>query len=644
MRGVWAGLALLLVALAVVGLMFGSSAASVTKAPGPTFRISAPSPVQPAAGHAVVAPAAPPPAPAPGPVAPGAAGSSASSCPTPQGTPVWNGPAFFNDVRVTFTVPGHSELSNQNFGVVPCNNVLPTYLNGFYMNITTNVHIQEALLRIWATTWPTASNPQPFLTGYQPDSPYRVTMPYTDGTGHTVSFYFNSYHYFWPGTQVYFNVTLQTDDPSVSPSTIYSAYGPYSEADVFSGGAQDNATWKFQTQSPWASTNFSNDIGITTTPSVLGPNPYFPNFLQSVQVTISALNLSNGQLNPIPKAFLTFYLEGNLSGEGRIDFAPDNHTTMSLKNPIGPYPGSSVFFNITCYLPWFGGTAGLDPIYSPEYSFSWTNNGGWWYPHLGVEGNLNFTTVPNLLGNNSTVGHLPVDTPVNVSIHEPTENVTIRSADVVFSYSDSAGYTNGSVPMSAASQNTSYAILPGLPPGGHLVFDVVAKDIYNNPISSANVSYEESGNMSAPPPSSYSTFFFEAVDLCTGALVPDLNYTLQNSSWSVTTSGSPFGFAQAQPESGQGYLPLAYGDYALNVRALGWTPSATFTLANATPFTIVFYLASCQVPTVASIPAPAAIPTAVIGIVAGAVAVWPISRWHQERQARAAEEQRRITL
>ena len=628
-------------AFAIVALMLGSGVGASTHAPTVAYRYSLAAPAPMVASPSPAATAAVPVASEP---ARASGAPATSSCPTPQGNPVWNGPAFFNDVRVTFTVPGHPELSNQNFGTVPCNNLMPTYLNGFYMNITTNVHIQDALLRIWATTWPTASNPQPFLIGFQPDNPYRVTMPYTDGTGHTVSFYFNDYHYFWPGTQVYFNVTLQTDDPSVSPSTIYSAYGPYSESDVFSGGAQDNATWKYSLQSPWASTNFTNDVLVRTTPSVLTDPSYDPNVLQSLQVAIQAFNLSGGAVGTIPKAFLTFYLHGNLSGEGRIDFSPDNHSLQSLKNPIGPYPGTTVFFNVTCYLPWFGGTAALDPIYSPEYSFNWSKNGGWWYPHLGVEGNLNFTTVPNLLGNNTTMGHLPIDTPVNVSIHEATENVTIRSANLVFSYSDSAGYANGSVSMIAASPNTSYVIIPGLPPGGHMVFDVVAKDIFGNPISSANVSYEESGPLSSPPPDGYSTFFFEAVDLCTGALVPKLNYTLANTSWSVTTNGFPYGFAQPVPLSGAGYLPLAIGDYALSIHALGWSPSTTFTLSNSTPFIIVFYLASCQVPQTSSVPAPAALPAAVIGIAAGAVAYWPISRWHKERQARAAEEQRRITL
>ncbi|MHB1931959.1 MAG: hypothetical protein ACYCPV_03080, partial [Thermoplasmata archaeon] len=103
------------------------------------------------------------------------AGSSASKasassapirCPTPQNAPNWDSASFFSDVLVSFSVPGEANLSQGNFQTVPCTNVLPTYLNGFWMNVTTNVPILAGFVTIWGTAWPTPSEAYPPLPGF----------------------------------------------------------------------------------------------------------------------------------------------------------------------------------------------------------------------------------------------------------------------------------------------------------------------------------------------------------------------------------------------------------------------------------------------------------------------------------------------
>ena len=93
------------------------------------------------------------------------------------------------------------------------------------------------------------------------------------------SFYFNDYRYLWPGSQVYFNITLLSD--SASPSTIYSAQGAYYEGIQWLGG-YNNATWLFYVASPFSATpllngetaNFSQVMTISTSPDVLGSPAY----------------------------------------------------------------------------------------------------------------------------------------------------------------------------------------------------------------------------------------------------------------------------------------------------------------------------------------------------------------------------------
>ena len=563
------------------------------------------------------------------------------SCPTPSNAPNWNGNLnFFHDALVTFWTPGSPSLSGSNFQIAPCTgNLLPTYTNGFWMNVSTNVPLTSAVVRVWATGWPTTSDPAPAVQGFTPQAPAAVPMHILGPTYHQASFYFNNYRFFWPGTHVYFNLTLQSTN--ATPSTIYSARA--NSIPVNFPGGTNNATWAYTVQAPWASTNFSNDILVSTSPSVLTQPAFEPNPAQPITITISAFNLSGGAAIPIPKANLTVLLtKSGTSQPFGTAFGPENHTSMSTV-PIGPYPGYTMAFSITAWLPWWGGGA-IDKITSPTFQFNWSANGGWWAPQYGVEGNLNYTTSPNVLGQ-SPSAVLPTGTPVNVSVHEPIENVTISSAALHFHYWDLAGSVNGSVPMTAANQNTSFAVIPGLPAGAHVTFSVVVKDVFQNPISSGNTTYGEDGPFAIAPPPTYGLFYFEAVDISGTGLVPNLNFSLSNGSWSESRTASPFGFGYPLPASGPGALAVHYGSaYVLTIRAFGQTETATFTVASSDPFVIVFYLASGSVsPSVTASPTFLIVP-GVIGLVAAGVAMKPLSDWFKERRRKTEEEQRRITL
>ena len=50
-------------------------------------------------------------------------------------------------------------------------NNLPTYLNGFWMNVTTNVAMINAVVTMWGTSWPNATVPQPGDQGLRPARP-----------------------------------------------------------------------------------------------------------------------------------------------------------------------------------------------------------------------------------------------------------------------------------------------------------------------------------------------------------------------------------------------------------------------------------------------------------------------------------------
>jgi hypothetical protein len=618
----------------------------------PIAHASALSPPAPVRAPAAVAPAvvrAPAPM-AAAPVAAAASHPSGQVCQTPGGAPNWQSSNFFTDASVTFWTPGNPSLSGQNFLVVPCNNNIPTYTNGFWMNVTTNVELSVATVTIWGTGWPTSTDPQPDIKGFSPSTPAVFPMAISAPFYRTASFYFNDYRYFWPGSQVYFNVSLQTTQ--ASPSTIYSAnpLTQYYEPIQWSGGV-NNATWGFYVSSPFAETppglspvNFTNIIGVSTTPTVLTNPAYDPNPRQTVQVILTSLNLSGTPAVPIPEAQGTFTLTGNeTTGVYISDFGPANHTTMDLTNALGPYPGTRVSFNMTCWLPWEGGA--LDRIYSPTYTFNWSANGSWWNLQGGLTGqdNLVLSSSPDVTSS-TTNTVLATGTPVNLTVHEPIQNVTIGSAAVHFRYVDSNGVTLGTIPMTAAGANTSYVVLPGLPDGAGVTFSVVAKDIYGNPLSSGNYSYTESGPLAAALPAGYGLFFFEAIDVATGELIQDLNNTIANDTWSETTNGYAFGYANPVPVSGSGYLAVAFGTYTVTVRAFGQSQTWTGTVATQTPFVIVFYLTSAPVSPTYAAPVPALTWAPVIGIAGAAVASWPISNWFRERRKKAEAEQRRISL
>jgi hypothetical protein len=576
---------------------------------------------------------------------------SSGPCNTPGGSASWNTANFFTDASVTFFTPDSPQLSGANFQTEPCQNIIPTYTNGFWMNVSTDVVLSFAYVTIWGTQWPTPGQTQTDLKGFAASTPTVLPMNIEGPFYNKATFFFNDYRYFWPGSEVYFNITLSST--AASPSTIYSAstsgnhWAPYNWV-----GGVDNYTWSFYVASPFSPTqspgkvpvNFSNVIDVSTTPSVFGTPAFEPNPKQTIQITLTARNISTGGAAiAIPMAQGSFTISGGNVGTGVYfeNFGPSNHTVMQLTQPLGPYPDSEVQFNITAWLPWEGG--GIDFIYSTVYKFNWSSNGGWWDPTGALEGNLALSTSPDLFA----LGSAPVlatGTAVNISIHEPIENVTIASATLHFRYADSAGVSYGNLPMTLAGDNTSYVWIAGLPPGGGIVFSVAAKDIYGNPVSSGNYSYTESGAIGPPVHAGYGLFFFEAIDLATGQLVPGLNFTVANDTWSESSNGYALGFANPMPVGGAGFLPVAFGTYVVTVHAFGESQSWTGTVADQNPFTVVFYLTSGPVATEATSPPPAYPIAAIVGIGVAAVAMIPISAWFRERRRKAEAEQRRITL
>ncbi|HYK93801.1 MAG TPA: hypothetical protein VEY07_07155, partial [Thermoplasmata archaeon] len=122
-------LALLGFAVVVAGLFLGAMVPASVTASSPRVVPGAPAGVAtPVSHHLSMTPA---------PAAPVAAHSANPSAgcvrPTPTGTPNWNTANFFADALVTFYVPGSPSLTGSNFQAAPCNNVIPTYTNGFWM-------------------------------------------------------------------------------------------------------------------------------------------------------------------------------------------------------------------------------------------------------------------------------------------------------------------------------------------------------------------------------------------------------------------------------------------------------------------------------------------------------------------------------
>lgn len=627
-----------LMALSLVGILVLSGAAGLAVLGNPRAAV-------PLAPHvSAAAPLAASPAVAP---APAAASRPASGCtPTPGGTPNWNDdPNFFDDALVTFSVPGDRSLSGSNFDILPCDNVIPTYENGFWMNVSTNVILTAAYVKIWGTSWPAPGLQPAAITGFSPASPTQIAMYISPSNPTKASFYFNDYRYFWPGSQVYFNITLLSD--SATPSTIYSAQGAYYEGIQWLGG-YNNATWLFYVASPFSASpllngetaNFSQVISISTTPNVLGTPAYEPNNYQQIQIYLNGVNISGTPL-VIPRAQLTFTLSGAQSGVYSDLFSPVNHSFMQLSLPLGPYPDTKVSFNVTAWLPWEGGA--IDRIYSSVYTFNWTNNGGWWCKTCGLSGNLELVTTPDVTSGTGTTD-LGTGTPVNVTIHEPIQNVTIGSAAVHFRYTDANGAASGTLPMIAASQNTSYVVIPGLPPNSVLQFSVEAKDINDNPVSSGNYTYAESGPLNATVAPGYGLFYFEAIDVATGTLVTNLNFTLANGTWSEARVGTPLGFAAPLPVAGGGELPVAYGSYLVTVHAFGQTQTWAGNVSSQNPFVVTFFLSSGAVPPTYSAPVAGLSIAGAIGLIGALAVAWPVLTWFRERRKKIEAEQRRISL
>ena len=581
-------------------------------------------------------------------VTPAGAQPEVPQCPTPSNPPLWGGlngedTNFFDDVQVTFSVPGSSGLSS-GFQEMPCSNSIPTYTNGFWVNISTNVQILQAFLNVWGYQWPTPANPTPAIAGFAATNVTPIPMFLNGPYDHTASFFFNCYRFFWPGSQVFFNITVIAN---ASPAKVYS--GHTHGVPVYFPGGENNATWGFGVASPWAgadvfnpSTNLSKFIHVSTVPSVLSNPAYEPNPRQKLQIFLDSYNLTGGPAGPIPMAQMQLTLTGNQTGVYNLSFGPANNSHMFLSNPIGPYPGTNVSFTITAWLPWENGA--VDRIYSPVLHFTWTPKGGWWYPDLPLDQNLNLTTSPNLIGLGGPAS-LPTGELVNITIHEPIQNVTIGSAQVHFHYSDLSGWSDGSVPMVPISQNTSYALLPGLPDSGHMTFYVVAKDIFGTPLGTGNYSYSESGPIATVSPAGYGMFFFEAVDLATGQLVPRLNYTIANGTWSESGNATPMGFGYPTPLAGSGYLAVTFGTYVITIHAFGETESAKLVLSPSQSLQpIVFYVTSGPIPSNVWVPPSLISYTGIGGLAAAFVAAFPLYFWFDERRKKAQAEQKRISL
>jgi len=568
---------------------------------------------------------------------PSSPGTSPVRCPTPQNAPDWNSASFFNDVLVSFAVPGEENLSGGNFQTVPCSNLLPTYLNGFWMNVTTNVPILAGFVTIWGTAWPTPSNTYPPLPGFSYQGT-AVSLPiYVNPSApDSGAFYFNIYKYFVPGSSVWFNVTLQSE--YASPSTITST-SEYSEPAPFPTNP-DNASWEFQVQSPWWSTNFSNDIRIVTTPSVTSPPFYPPNPVQSIGIMLESTG-PNGVVGPgIPEALLDFNLTGNYTGTYSISFSPINHTFENLSTPLGPYPNTHVTFNITAWMVWRGGE--LDPIYSPTYNFSWGSAGAWPNRAEGLAQNAQITASPNIFAPSS--GPLPSGQPVNVTLREPMPNVTISQAAVSFQYSYSGGVARGNVPMQFASPNTTYYVFPGLPSGASLEFSLLAKDVYGDALTSGNTTYYVVGPPSPAPPNGTGLVFVQAEDLSTLTLATGFNFTLANRTWSQSAIATPIGVGSLASPSGIGYLFLYPGSYTLTVLVGGHQISVPLTLDAGGVVSVVIPYATGAFDATSATYLPILSVGIVAGLVAATVITIPLFRMYRVRRAQVEAEQRRITL
>ena len=555
-------------------------------------------------------------------------------------SPLWKSPYFTSDVNVSFSMPGVSTFSS--FGHEPTTNVIPMWANGFYMNLSVLdlKPIVSANVTIWGTTWPVQGRTTP-VTGFEPADPTTRPMEINSTHRYMASFYFNDYRYFWPGDTIAFNLTVTALNST--PSTIYSADEYNYPMNCVTGTLTgcDDASWIFFVQSPWVSPDFNSSVLLTTSPSVLTTPGFDPNPYQPLQVYLTAIVPPGLTVGTIPDGILTYTVDQNgVPSTFSEYFVPLNHTTVQLQQAIGPYPNSTVQFNITLWLPWEAGA--ICRLYSPYYNFTWSKNGGWWYPNQGLLANLELTTFPNVLPPAS--GIVGAGQPVNVSIHELTENVSISSAQLNFLFTDGGRTHSGVIPMASASSNTTYAVIPGLPPGASVRFFLGAKDVFGHPVFSQNFTYSAGPQPATPYANLHSMFFFEALDIAGTGLVPGFNFTLSNTTWSESWTATTLGFGAAVVPRGIGFLALAFGNYVLQVTAFGRVYSTVISVTNQTPFTVVFYVASGPVQVSSTSALPVLPATAFVGVASGAVALLMVRPWFIERRKRMEEEQRRVTL
>jgi hypothetical protein len=567
---------------------------------------------------------------------------AAANTPRPWTGPLvsgWKNASFFQNVRVAFYGTGLP----YGFRTVPYVNNLPLTTHGFWMNLTTDAPLVFANVTIWGNQWP-GTNDSNGINGFLPTQPALVPMVINSTDPAQASFFFDDYRFFWPGSSVSFNITVV--GLNSTPSQLKSASN-LSVPENYPGGFVDAATWVFNVGTPWASSNFSNDIAVSTTPNVLGTPAYAPNPMQSLSITLQSIPV-NGVVTPIPAASLAFSVSQNGSSTGYSDpFGPVNHTQMATALPIGPYPGSLLNFTVTAWLPWEGGE--IDIITSPAYTFTWSSHGGWWHPLSGLLGNVNLATYPSITGPTGAFSGgataLPTEAPVTVTIHEPIENVTIASAQVVFTFTDGGVSHSGTLPMTALSANTSSATLPGLPPGASLTFYLVAKDIYGDPIASGNYTYTENGPTSPSLPSGRGLVFVEVLDLAGSGLQTDFPFSVANSTWYASANANTLGFGIPLLPNSTSPAQLWFGSYTVAVQVFGVTETATVTLSPSSPTpTIVFYGESHPLPVLPTQALSAVSLVAIAGLVAMAVVTLPLALWFEERRARAEEEQRRISV
>ncbi|MCI4357886.1 MAG: hypothetical protein L3J95_02090 [Thermoplasmata archaeon] len=562
-------------------------------------------------------------------------------------TPNWvsGSTNFFTDVDVCFSNLYGGSL---NFPTVPLQGNLSQWALGFWVNISSNVKIFAANLCLWATSWPTTGlGPQP-VAGYDPsqwnsaDCKSMIVGTSSGQNPDTASYFVDCYKYFYPGTNLSFMIKVTS-----GVGQIYS-YKTLNETESYSSGYTTYPTWTVYVQAPFASYNFTNDFRVTTTPSVLTHPSYPPNPTQNVQVTLSSFNESGGPPEPIPAAYAVYSVitpgKGGYSTAYSVSFGPSNDTVMTLNSPIQHQPaGTLVSFNITAFRYW-DGASHIDQVTSQPFNFTFSSGGILPQPNAPLEVNAILSSTPSVFVPGVT--SLPTGTSVNVSVHEPLENVTFTSAEVDFKFTDHGATTIGSIPMTAANANTSFAALPGLPSNTSLAFSVVVKDIAGDADSSGVYTFAETGSPVPALPSGQGFFFVEVYDVATNHLVAGANFTVENLTWFQDAQISPLGFGDLLTNAGTQPDYLSFGTYYLTVHAFGATVQRPITLSGTNPeFTITFYVASSPVTLKTSAPSPVLYTMGgLVGILAAGVTIIPIRRWFQERRAKAEAEQRRVTL